>query len=397
MNLLVVSPYLPHPSWGAGTRSYYLLKALAHKHTVSLLALTDGLDVETHRAALAGMTNMLQVVPRRGDMQTPSRHKRLQQSMNVLRGRSYLLDLFLLPEMQQELDAILSRDHYDAIYFESVFMAGYHLLKNIPVIIDQHNIEYELLQRTCRREKNWFRKGYNWWESRLIKPFELEQCSRARMVLVTSERERLQLKRLLPRSIIEVVPNGVDTTVFDMDHGQQATPGRIIFTGTMNYYPNVDAVLYFARECWPLIKAQVPGATWQIVGKDPSVEVRALAELPGITVTGAVPDIKRYLADAEVAIAPVLIGSGTRLKILEAMAMRKAVVSTSLGCEGLSVIPGQHIVVADQAQAFAQTVVGLLRDSAQRIALGNAGRALVEAEYSWECCGEKAAHALEKI
>jgi len=392
MNLLMVSPHLPHPSWGAGTRSYYLLKALSRKHTVSLLALTDSSDFETHCEALAEMTLVLRVISH-----PPSGRKRLYQLMSVLRGRSYLLDSYILAEVQKELDALISHVHYDAIIFESVFMAGYRLPEDVPIIIDQHNIEYELLQRTYQREKEWLRKGYNWWESRKLKSVELERCRQARAVLVTSERERIQLKRLLPRSIIEVVPNGVDTTVFDTVHVQQETADRIIFTGTMNYYPNIDAVLYFARECWPLIKAQVPGATWQIVGKDPPAQVRALAELPGITVTGVVPDIRCYLTEATVAIAPVLIGSGTRLKILEAMAMRKAIVSTSLGCEGLSVIPGKHLMVADQAQAFAQAVVDLLQDAAKRMALGNAGRALVEAEYSWERCGDKAVHALEKI
>jgi len=172
---------------------------------------------------------------------------------------------------------------------------------------------------------------------------------------------------------------------------------RIIFTGTMNYYPNIDAVLYFARECWPLILSQVPNATWQIVGKDPTPEVSDLAELPGITVTGSVPDVTCYLAAATVAIAPILIGGGTRLKILEALAMRKAVVTTSRGCEGLSIIPGKHLIVADQAQAFAQAVVDLMQDRERRKALGNAGRALVEAVYSWERCGAQAVRALEKI
>jgi sugar transferase (PEP-CTERM/EpsH1 system associated) len=392
MKLLMVSPYLPHPSWGAGTRSYYLLKALAREHTVSLLALADSSNVETHCAALAEMTHALRIVPR-----PPSGRKRPQQLMNVLRGRSYLLDLFTLPQVQQELDAILPHDHYDAIIVESVFMAGYRLSEEVPVVIDQHNIEYELLQRTYQREKQWSRKGFNWWESRLLKPVELERCRKARVVLVTSERECLLLKELLPRSTIEVVPNGVDIDVFDSSYPQQEAADRIIFTGTMNYYPNIDAVLSFARECWPLIRSRVPTATWQIVGKTPPAEVRDLAELPGVTVTGAVPDVRHYLAAATVAIAPVLIGSGTRLKILEALSMRRAVVSTSLGCEGLSLIPGKHLIVADQAQEFAQAVVDLMQAPEQRVALGNAGRALIEAEYSWERCGDKALLALEKI
>ena len=172
----------------------------------------------------------------------------------------------------------------------------------------------------------------------------------------------------------------------------------IIFTGTMNYYPNIDAVLFFARECWPQIRAQVPGVTWQIVGKDPPPEIRDVANSSlGITVTGTVPDVRPYLAAATVAIAPIRIGSGTRLKILEALAMRKAVVSTSLGCEGLSVIAGKHVRVADSAQAFAGAVVDLLRDAQRSMALGNAGRELVEATYSWKRCGDRAMSAIMNV
>src|SRR2546421_10251511 len=170
MNLLMVSPQLPHPSWGAGMRSYYLLKALAREHTVSLLALTGSGEVETHCEALAEMMHALRVVPR-----PPARRKRSQQLMSILRGGSYLLDSYSLREVQQELDAILARDHYDAVIFESVFMAGYRLSEDVPTIIDQHNIEYELLQRTYRRGKKGARKTHNWWGRRLVQPGGLQR------------------------------------------------------------------------------------------------------------------------------------------------------------------------------------------------------------------------------
>jgi glycosyltransferase involved in cell wall biosynthesis len=157
----------------------------------------------------------------------------------------------------------------------------------------------------------------------------------------------------------------------------------------------VNTFLGFAHRCWPLIRAQVSDATWYIVGRNPNAEVRKLAELPGITVTGAVPDVRSYLASSAVAIAPLQIGSGTRLKILEAFAMRKAVVSTSVGCEGLAVETGEHLLVADQPVEFAQAVVTLLNNPELRTALGQAARLLVEAEYSWKFCGGQLLRVLE--
>ena len=171
---------------------------------------------------------------------------------------------------------------------------------------------------------------------------------------------------------------------------------RVIFTGSMDYYPNIDAVLFFAEKCWPHIRLHVPGASWLIVGKDPPREVRDLAALAGVAVTGTVPDITSYLAQASVAIVPLQIGSGTRLKILEALAMQKAVVTTSQGCEGLSVVSGEHVIVADQAQEFAQAVVDLLQDAQKRKVLGCAGRKLVETDYSWERCGNRLLEVLEE-
>ena len=276
-------------------------------------------------------------------------------------------------------------------------MADYRLPRGTRIIIDEHNIEHELLYRTYQREKAFVRKWYNWWESRQVKLAELERCRNAQGVLVTSKREASLFKHFLPDSAIAVVPNGVDTEAFQQTSQEQPVPDRVIFTGSMDYYPNIDAALYFARECWPLIRLKVPAATWQIVGKNPPPAVQNLAQVPGISVTGSVPDVKPYLVAATVAIAPLLIGSGTRLKILEALAMGKAVVSTSLGCEGLNVVAGKHLLVADQPEMFAQAVVDLLQNTKQRADLGITGRMLTETEYSWQRCGEDAIRALEKI
>lgn len=393
MNLLMVSPHLPGPSWGAGTRSYYLLKALADKYTVSLLFIGDESIADAH--ALLQEINLQRI--HQFPLQSSPQHKRTQQLVSVMRNQSYLLASYYKEEVQQAINGILAQDTYDAVIFESVFMAGYRVPEEVAVIIDQHNIEHELLQRTYEQEQAWSRKWFNWWEARKLKPVELARCRSAQGVLVTSEREYLLLKRLVPQCRAEIVPNGVDTSFFKKPEGQQEITHRIVFTGTMNYYPNIQAVLFFARECWPHIQAQIPTATWQIVGKSPPPEVAQLAELLGVTVIGAVPDVRPYLAAASVAIAPLLIGSGTRLKILEALAMQKAVVSTSLGCEGLEVETGKHLSVADQPELFTQAVIDLLQDTEKRASLGSAGRVLVEAIYNWKQCGNSFVHALEKF
>ncbi|HEX8728484.1 MAG TPA: glycosyltransferase, partial [Ktedonobacterales bacterium] len=208
------------------------------------------------------------------------------------------------------------------------------------------------------------------------------------------------LGKLLPESLIAVAPNGVDLATFSAappnGGATEEIADRIVFTGTLGYYPNEQAVLHFAARCWPLIREQVPRATWQVVGSNPPDSVRQLDALPGVTVTGTVPSVQPYLAAASVAVVPLLVGSGTRLKILEALAMRKAIVTTSLGCEGIAITAGQHALIADEPDAFAAAVVRLLREPETRVALGAAGRALVEEQYSWDRCAEPLVRVLEE-
>jgi sugar transferase (PEP-CTERM/EpsH1 system associated) len=386
MHLLMVSAYPPDLGSTAGERNYHFLKALARQHTVSLLSLVDGAEVEAHggRLPVEDFAYPVQLIPRK-----IPHFKRLQQLLSIARGRSYSLHMFALKEMQAALDTMLVRDNYDAVFFESALIAGYRLPTGVQVIIDQHNIEHELLQLTYEREKRWLRKWYNWYEYRLVKPVEIERCRKADLVLVTTERERLLLKQLLPEALIEAVRTGIDIGAYGNISSVQEVPHQIVFTGTMDYYPNTNAVLSFAQQCWPLIRARVPDANWQIVGRNPPPEVQRLAELPGVTVTGSVPDVRPYLAASAVAIAPLQIGSGTRVKILEAFAMRKAVVSTSVGYQGIAIESGKHLLIADHPEKFADAVVKLLHNPSARIALGNAGRALVEAEYSWEQAGNQ--------
>jgi polysaccharide biosynthesis protein PslH len=392
LKLLIVSPSFPSPGWGGGNRNLHLLKMLALKHTISLLAQVSEHDRETYNTSLLeNYAQHIQIIACRF-----AGVKRVRQVISLLLQRSYTLNAFIAPEMQKALDTLLIQDHYDAVLFESVQTAGYHVPDGLKIIIDQHNIEHELLWRAYQGEKGWLRRWYNRLESHLTRTVEIERCRRADIVLVTSERERLLLKSLLPKSVIEVVPNGVDVEVFQNDSWQKEVAGQIIFTGTFSYYPNINAVLFFARRCWPLIRKQIPAATWQIVGSNPPSKVQRLAELPGVTVTGTVPDVRPHLAAAEVAIAPILIGGGTRLKILEALSMQKAVVSTSLGCEGLAVVPGEHLVVEDQPEEFAQAVVTFLKNAEMRQAFGTAGRALVEARYSWDDSGERLLQALDE-
>ncbi len=394
MNILVVSPLLPAPTSGQHTRNYHLLKTLARCHSVSLLALentTQQISPE-HLSLLSACTETMQIISLPADSS-----KRWKQIIGLLHGMPYFLQMCILPEVQKALDVLFATQHFDAILYEGMHIADYRLPENVMVMLDESNIEFEVRLRTYQQEKALLRKWYNWLEGRLLKSVEVERCRRANVVLMTSERERTIMQQLLPGKIIVVVPNGVDSDNFQPMDQSKEMKDTIIFTGAMSYYPNVDAVRFFAQHCWPRIRARIPTATWQIVGKNPLPDVLQLANLPGVTVTGSVPDTRPYLAAASVAIVPLRIGSGTRLKILEAFAMQKAVISSSIGCEGLAVEAGQHLLIADQPEAFAEQVITLLQHAEKRRELGRAGRALVETTYSWEQCGQYLLQAIAEM
>jgi glycosyltransferase involved in cell wall biosynthesis len=303
---------------------------------------------------------------------------------------------FSSPRAGRAIRALLAAERFDAVVYQSVIVADHRLPPGPRVVIDEHNLEYELMERSAARAGSRLRRLHYGLEAAALKRSEVGLLARADLVSVTSERERKLLVVALPDASVVVAPNGVDLEAFTPTSERAETPGRVIFTASMDYHPNEQAAHYFADTMWPRVRAEIPEATWYLVGSRPPASFERLAALPGVTVTGRVAEMQPYLAAAAVAITPLLVGGGTRLKILEALAMGKAVVTTTLGCEGLDVTSGEHLLVADDPGEFADAVTRLLRDDAQRARLGAAGRALVEQKYSWVRSGRALVQALER-
>jgi glycosyltransferase involved in cell wall biosynthesis len=212
---------------------------------------------------------------------------------------------------------------------------------------------------------------------------ERAACARADVTIAVSEADQHLLQQLAPTARCVAVPTGVDAAYFTPS-GRPEIPQRLVFTGSMDWHPNEDAILYFSEAILPRIRAEVPDVTVTVVGRTPGAHLRAVAERAGIVVTGTVDDVRPYIDEASVYIVPLRAGGGTRLKIFEALAMAKAVVSTTVGAEGLALTPDQNVCIADEPHAFADAVIALVREPARRRALGQAGRQLVEDRYSWE-------------
>jgi glycosyltransferase involved in cell wall biosynthesis len=295
------------------------------------------------------------------------------------------------PELNARLAAKLREQPFDVVEIEGIEMAPYlPTLESVqprPLIIyDAHNAEWILQKRACladlKNPARWPAAAYSWVQWHRLRRYEAELLRRVDHTIAMSHPDKVALRDVAPDVPITVVPNGVDLTFYAQSN--QAIPYDLLFTGKMDFRPNIDAVLWFGLQVLPLIQAQRPGTTFAVVGQRPHPRLEVLRNLPGVTITGFVDDVRPFLAGATIYVAPLRVGGGTRLKLLEAMVMGLPIVSTTVGAEGFPVINGQELVLADEPEIFANEVLDLLANPNRRARLGAAGRAFAQASYGWD-------------
>ncbi|HST06295.1 MAG TPA: glycosyltransferase [Chloroflexia bacterium] len=384
MRLLFLAPYLPSPPQsGAPRRVHGLLTELARRHEVTILAFSvPGEDTEGARRATGEYcVEVVTVENDHLDRALTGKRKRAVQLRSLLAMHSFERLAYYHPLFQRALDDLAARRDFDVVTVEHAQMACYRLPSGPRLILDEHNIEYDILWRTTTAEKPSIRKLYNWANYQKLRCEERAAWRQFDGITLTSARDELLLRRDASRKLTAVIPNGVDTSFFNPS-GIAVEPDTILFFGAMNYYPNIEGILYFLNDIFPRVKRQRPGARLLVVGQQPPPSILERAS-DDIVVTGLVDDVRPYLERAAVAIAPLRIGGGTRLKIVEAMSMGKAIVATSLGAEGLHVKDGVDILLGDTAEDFARHVVRVLDDPLLAQRLGEAARHSAEAQYSW--------------
>lgn len=306
--------------------------------------------------------------------------------------------------MKQALAGVLGETAFDIVQVESIHLMGYlPIIRAAPsrplIVCDWHNIESELMSRYGEREGNLLRRAYAKRTARLMRDFERRALDEFDAQTTVSERDADHLRKLDSKARIFVIENGVDAANYSNEQLDQAyaawrpqqaprdSGNRIVFVGSMDYHANIDAALSFSRAVWPRLRERKPELTFTIVGRDPSPEVRELASLPGMEVTGTVNDVRPYYRDAIAAVVPLRVGGGSRLKILEAMAAGVPVVSTTLGAEGLEVEHDGNILIADTNEKMIEAIIKLIEQPEQREQFSDAGRVLVSNRYDWTTVG----------
>ncbi len=287
-------------------------------------------------------------------------------------------------ETKKAIGDSLTSNQIDLIICDAIYRAmNIPFEAPVPKMLYEHNIESVIVKRYLNGEMHPLKRFIAGQEFRKLLRFEERMWKKFNVVIACSKTERRIIEERINHRNVIVADNGVNTAYFDPDsfpHERNA----LVYTGQIGWHPNEDALVYFTNEIFPLIKKGVPNVTFTIVGEKPSRRIKELAAKDSsIQITGFVEDVRPYMGTAAVFVVPLRIGSGTRLKILEAMSMKKAIVSTSIGCEGLEVEDGKHLLVRDDPNQFAEAVVGLLQDDTRRHELGEQGRRLVEQRYDW--------------
>ncbi len=322
----------------------------------------------------------------------------LDYGIRLLSSQPYGITKYCRPEVRRRLRTLLKQETYDVILCD--FMAAAGIIPwdwPTPKVLFTHNVEAIIWRRHYEVATNPIWKAISWWEWRKMESAERRYLRLADRVLTVSETDRDAFASFLDLGKLTVIPTGVDVDYFQPMPAEEIA-NSLVFTGSMDWLPNEDAILYFVDAILPLIKQQCPDVSVEVVGRSPSRKLQALAEREkSVHLTGWVEDIRPFVARAAACIVPLRIGGGTRLKIFEAMAMCKAVISTSVGAEGLPVRSGENILLADTPNDFAGSVISLLRDPNHRQRLGAAARALVSESYSWPRVAEGFARTLREV
>jgi polysaccharide biosynthesis protein PslH len=381
---------------GGRLRTWHLMRHLARRHEITYLAFRDTDQPESDLVGMYEVCSRLETMRRR---ESPKRSLKFyaEAARYLAHPQPYAVAKYRSLEYARRLQALLDTSTFDLIVCDFLPpLVNLPARLPCPAVLFTHNVEAEIWRRHAETATGPAAPVLLRTQWRRMQRFERAALNRFNLVLAVSEADRKTFERLYAPSVpIAVVPTGVDTSYFTPAAPLPADARNLVFTGSMDWLPNEDGMTYFCREILPRIRRVEPDTTLSIVGRAPTSAVRQLAAMPGVSVTGRVEDVRPYIARGAVYVVPLRIGGGTRLKIFEAMAMGRAIVSTTVGAEGLPVTPGEHLIIADNPDRFALAVIRLLRDASQRTGLEQAARRLVVERFDWAAAAAALDSALE--
>jgi len=406
MRVLWASHLIPYPpKSGVHLRSYHLLRGLASRHEVDLVAFVQEVwlkifypsreeALDDCRRGLLELCRSVTFLPIES-LQRPGGQARTALEALVM-PPCYSLR-WLQSRAARETFINASREHYSLAHFDTIGLRPYRrLFPDTPATLGHHNIESHMLLRRAHTERNPLKRWYFWQEGRRVRRYEARAAGDYAAHLTCSELDSERLRAIAPSAHTVAIPNGVDVEYFRGGERPVTAPPSIIFVASLNWYPNVDAALFLLREIWPPLKAAVPGLRLDIVGSAPPQGVlEAAATLSDVRVHGYVNDVRPLLDAATLYVCPIRDGGGTKLKLLDAFAMQKCVIAHPVACEGIDVTAGRDVELAASAGEFVTAIRRLLDDPAERERRGRAARELVVRRYSFAEIGRRLCDVME--
>jgi polysaccharide biosynthesis protein PslH len=380
MKILFITHSFPYPpDEGIKLLSYNLIKQFSGSHEVSLASIIESDPERNYIKNLGELCRKIEVV----EMKVPK--SPFLRLWNILFQKyPFCVYQFYSKDFADKINEMIKEGNYDILHFIFVNTSIYrNYSMQIPAVYSQVDAMSMLFYKNIAKEKNLLRKIYTYTQYRKMLRYEAETIGKFHKTTVVSPVDKEWILSRNPGLELEVVTYGVDEEYFSPADAEDDYPS-VVFRGIMSFMPNIDAALYFSNEIFPLILKQIPGTKFLIVGKDPVKEILKLGERPNIKVLGYVEDIRPYMARASVNICPMRIGSGIKNKILEAMAMGKAIVATKMACAGIDITEGENIMIGNGPVEFAEKTVKLLKDREAAKRIGRNARGFVTKNHSWK-------------
>ncbi|CAM3784344.1 glycosyltransferase family 4 protein [Alicyclobacillus pomorum] len=390
MKILVVTPEVPYPlNNGGRLRVYHLVRCLVYSgHDVTVI--TYGSGPSSLKCDWFGSDRAFRLV----QVPKPSRLVRIFSFLRALgSGVPYRFAFYSTGAMRKAVRRLLNNGQDLCLVEYLAMVCNVSFRGRCQYVIDTHNVEYRRAEQAFSRKPSLLARLY----VAHVKRYEARKLNIADCVLACSETDAGYFKSLTTRAPIHVVPNGVDVQFYGTRYKTESTHKTVLFVGSLDYRPNIEGLQWFINEIWPKVMSHYPEAEFHIVGRSPKEEVTMWNMRSGVKIYADVPDVREYLQTASIVVVPLKSGSGTRLKILEAMASRKPIISTTIGAEGINCTHGKNIVLADNSDAFVEAILRLFADAEYRSRIAEEAWRLVSKEYDWRSVGEELDRCVREI
>jgi len=394
MRVLVIDEEIPFPlNSGKRLRTFNLLKPLAARHDITFICRQHKHFTDSSSLAFEEIGIHTVVLP---DLIRKKQGVKFYLALlvNLFSPYPYTVTSHHSHALITQIAALLGESRFDLIHCEWTPYAInlQQWFGKIPTVVDAHNVEAMIWKRNFQVERNFLKKAYIYLQWKKMEAFEQRFFPKFSRCVAVSTPDAQLITESVAKERVDVVANGVDINYFSrkIPRSHTSSVPALVFTGSLDWRPNIDGLLYFLEQVFPLIKKRYPQSRFIIVGRNPMPVLRAkVARMPDVALTGTVDDVRPYMEEAAVYIVPLRVGGGSRLKILEALSMQMPVVSTAIGAEGLDVTPGEDILIADTPEDFTAAVASVLDDTDRAESLSRKGRHLVEAKYQWHVMADR--------